>query len=126
MTPQPGPAEGPSLREKVERHCDLFNACVQSGDFGPFVATFAEDAAMDIENNPYGPFGGREQIAAAYTAQPPTDAMLIDDVEELAADRARVTFTWSSGSRGSMVVVWDDELVGEVHLRMVVPSTATE
>ena len=55
------------------RHIERFNEAVRSGDYAPMLAAFASDAEMAFEGVPAGPFVGRDAIAAAYEAQPPTD-----------------------------------------------------
>ena len=55
----------------LEEHVERFNAGVRSGDFGPMVAAFAEDAELVFEGILVGPFAGREAIGEAYAAQPP-------------------------------------------------------
>jgi steroid Delta-isomerase len=50
---------------------------VRSGDFGPMVEAFSEDAELRFEGIPVGPFVGREAIAAAYAAQPPDDEIVL-------------------------------------------------
>jgi len=57
----------------LEAHVERFNAAVRSGDYEPMLAAFAPDAEMAFEGAPAGPFTGREAIAAAYAATPPTD-----------------------------------------------------
>jgi steroid delta-isomerase len=95
------------LTAAVERHCELFNDCVRTGDWAPFTATFAEDARMAFTDVPVGPFVGREQIAVAYAEQPPTDTMTLEAVETLDERTARVHFAWdASGDDGTMVLVW--------------------
>jgi len=59
----------------LARHVERFNAGVVTGDFGPLVGLFAEDAILDFAGIPVGPFEGREAIAEAYATQPPTDTM---------------------------------------------------
>ena len=66
------------LREHVER----FNAGVRSGDFGPMLAAFADDAELIFEGVPAGPFRGREAIADAYAKQPPDDEVRVLDTRE--------------------------------------------
>lgn len=61
----------------LERHVDLFNQGVLTGDFGPFVDLFTDDAAMFFEGIPVGPFRGRPSIAAAYREQPPDDTIRV-------------------------------------------------
>lgn len=63
----------------LEEHVERFNAGVRSGDFGPMVAAFAEDAELAFEGIPVGPFVGRAAIAAAYAAQPPDDEIVLLD-----------------------------------------------
>jgi steroid delta-isomerase len=95
----------------VERHCELFNDSVRTGEWAPFVATFAEDARLSFTNVPVGPFIGRQQIAVAYAERPPTDTMTLEAVEELDPQTARVQFSWDAGGYGSMLIRWrGDEL----------------
>jgi steroid delta-isomerase len=54
-------------------HVARFNEAVRTGDYAPMLAAFAPDAEMAFEGVPAGPFVGRDAIAAAYAAQPPTD-----------------------------------------------------
>src|SRR5829696_9589623 len=54
-------------------HVARFNAGVRSGDFGPMVDGFTDDAELVFEGIPVGPFRGRAAIAAAYRNQPPDD-----------------------------------------------------
>ncbi len=64
----------------LQEHVERFNAGVRTGDFGPMVAAFSEDAELVFEGIPVGPFAGREAIGAAYAAQPPDDEIvLLDD-----------------------------------------------
>jgi steroid Delta-isomerase len=63
----------------LEEHVERFNAGVRSGDFGPMVAAFAEDAELVFEGIPVGPFSGREAIGEAYAAQPPDDEIVLLD-----------------------------------------------
>ena len=60
-------------------HVERFNAGVRSGDFGPMLAAFAEDAELVFEGIPVGPFSGRKAIGAAYAAQPPDDEIVLLD-----------------------------------------------
>ena len=54
-------------------HVERFNEGIRSGDFGPMLTAFAEDAELVFEGVPVGPFVGRDAIAEAYRHQPPTD-----------------------------------------------------
>ena len=66
------------LRDYVERH----NAGVRTGDFGPMLEYFADDAELVFEGAPIGPFRGREAIRAAYRDRPPDDTVEILDARE--------------------------------------------
>ncbi len=64
----------------LNEHVERFNAGVRSGDFGPMVEPFADDAEMAFEGVPVGPFVGRDAIAQAYREQPPDDELHVLDV----------------------------------------------
>ncbi len=74
-------------------HVERFNAGVCSGDFGPMLELFAEDATLEFEGVPVGPFHGREAIAGAYREQPPDDEIEVLDVEETDAE-VRARYAW--------------------------------
>jgi steroid delta-isomerase len=110
---------GEALSEFLERHVETFNSAIRSGDFAPLVALFAADATLEFAGVPAGPYRGRDAIAAAYAAQPPTDTMTVLAVR--VADDGTVVepFSWSSdaGARsGEMRLVVRG---GEIH-RLVV------
>jgi len=100
----------------IEEHAELFNRSVRSNDFGPFVATFAEDAVMRFTNAPAGPLSGRDAIACAYATQPPDDTMSIRSVTEIDPSTALARFDWDAGGGGTMVVRWRDGLVSVLEI----------
>lgn len=61
---------------------------MRSGDFGPMVAAFAEDAELVFEGIPVGPFADRDAIAAAYRERPPDDEIVLLDADG--------TYAWAS------------------------------
>lgn len=67
----------------LERHVELFNHGVRSGDFAPMLEQFTEDADLVFEGVPTGPFHGKETIAAAYASNPPDD-----EVDVLSSEQA--------------------------------------
>ena len=94
-------------------HVARFNEAVRSGDYAPMLAAFAPDAEMAFEGVPAGPFAGREAIAAAYAAQPPTDEVLLLGA---ARDEGGVTvadYAWAAdGVRaGRMLLTARDGLI---------------
>ena len=67
-----------SLNEELlQSHVDRFNEGVRSGDFGPMLEQFTEDAELAFEGVPVGPFRGKPAIAQAYADQPPDDEIVI-------------------------------------------------
>jgi steroid delta-isomerase len=90
------------LKGLLERHVELFNAAVSSGNYDPFLATFAEDAVMRFDDSPLGPFIGRGAIAEAYATQPPSDTMALIGMEEVGSDAVTAAFEWDAGGTGSM------------------------
>ena len=107
---------GDALVAFAARHVETFNEAVRSGDFVPLVALFADDATLEFAGVPVGPFVGREAMAEAYAARPPTDTMTVHDVR-LAEDGTVVEpFTWTvdAGTRtrsGEMRLVARDGLI---------------
>jgi steroid delta-isomerase len=89
-------------------HCDRFNTAVRTGDWAPFVATFADGGHMEFGDVPIGPFHGREAIAAAYAENPPDDTLTVESVEPVDAATARIRFTWDHGGPGTMWLHWED------------------
>jgi steroid delta-isomerase len=59
--------------ELLESHVECFNAGVRSGDFGPMLELFTDDASLEFQGVPVGPFHGRDAIAEAYRDRPPDD-----------------------------------------------------
>jgi ketosteroid isomerase-like protein len=105
---------GETLSAFLERHVETFNAAVRSGDFAPVVALFAEDATLEFAGVPVGPFHGRDAIAAAYAAQPPTDTMTVLDVRVEDDGTIVEPFSWASdgGERsGEMRLVVEAERI---------------
>ena len=66
----------------LDDHVERFNEGIRTGDFGPMLDAFTEDAELRFEGVPAGPFEGRKAIAAAYREQPPDDEVEILGVEE--------------------------------------------
>jgi steroid Delta-isomerase len=85
-----------ALRSFLARHVETFNTAVSSGDFAPLVALFAEDAELSFVGIPVGPFRGRDTIAAAYAAQPPTDTMTALEVQVEDDGTVVEAFSWSA------------------------------
>ena len=68
--------------ELLAEHVERFNRGVRSGDFSAMVELFADDAALEFEGMPVGPFHGREAIAAAYRERPPDDEIELLEASE--------------------------------------------
>jgi steroid Delta-isomerase len=98
----------------LERHVERFNEGVRTGDFGPMVAAFSEDANLVFEGVPVGPFAGRDAIAAAYAAQPPDDEIVLLNsdgtyawAKEPAVPAGRMFLTERDGEIARLVIRYD-------------------
>jgi steroid delta-isomerase len=81
------------VSEALDQHVIRFNEGVRTGDFGPMLEGFTDDAELLFEGVPAGPFGGRDAIRAAYRKQPPDDVVVVlgsrcDGADEVA------TYAW--------------------------------
>ncbi|HTW21394.1 MAG TPA: nuclear transport factor 2 family protein [Mycobacteriales bacterium] len=99
--------------DRAAGHVAAFNACVRSDDWASFADRFTPDATMRFVGVPVGPFIGREQIAAGYLAQPPTDTLTVTRSVS-AGDIDEVWFDWDSGGSGAMTIRWTGDLVAEL------------
>jgi hypothetical protein len=105
---------GDALLDFAARHVEVFNAAVSSGDFASLVELFADDATLEFVGAPGGPFEGRDAIAAAYAAQPPTDTMTVLSVRVEDDGTVVEPFSWSAddGARsGEMRLVVDGDRI---------------
>jgi ketosteroid isomerase-like protein len=80
--------------ELLAEHVERFNTSVRSGDFAAMVELFADDATLEFEGVPVGPFHGREAIAAAYREQPPDDEIEVLEASE-DGDVVVARYAWS-------------------------------
>ena len=98
-----------------EAHVERFNAGVRSGDFGPMVAAFSDDARLVFEGVPAGPFEGRAAIDTAYRQMPPDDEIDIISVDE--SDEATVVARWAwkaTRAKGTMTLTHDADTITEL------------
>jgi hypothetical protein len=86
-----------TARDIAEHHVRLFNAAVRSGDWTRFLATFTDDATMSFVDRPDATCRSRDEIAAAYTRRPPTDAMTVEAAVG-GLNWTVVRFTWTDGT----------------------------
>jgi drug/metabolite transporter (DMT)-like permease len=77
----------------LDDHVARFNAGVRTGDWGPMVERFGDEAQMEFRGVPVGPFVGRAAIAAAYREQPPDDELRV--LEQRQTDgRIEARYAW--------------------------------
>jgi hypothetical protein len=99
--------------DPLSRHVMLFNQGVRTGDFGPWLSTFHEDAVATFTALPLGPFEGRRAIGEAYAAHPPSSQMRLT-AAEVDGDTITGHFVWVDAPQtGGMFVfrLRDDRLV---------------
>ena len=100
----------------LERHVELFNQGVRSGNFAPMLEQFTEDAELVFEGVPAGPFHGRAAIAAAYAANPPDDEV---DVLSSEQDDGTIVarYAWRAddgGPAGRMILTTRGEQIARL------------
>ena len=77
------------LYEYVARH----NLGVRYGDWESLGECFADDALLEFEGIPVGPFAGRDEIVAAYAERPPDDEVRVVEVLEN-DDEVVAAYSW--------------------------------
>ena len=92
----------------MESHVARFNEGVRSGDWEPMLARLADDAELEFENVPAGPFVGRDAIRRGYLERPPDDEIHLLGIQDDERD-SRVTagFAWARGGTGRLVLEHD-------------------
>jgi steroid delta-isomerase len=95
-------------------HVERFNHGVRTGDFGPMVEGFSDDAELVFVGIPVGPFVGREAIGEAYRAQPPDDEIVLLDGDgtyawaaEPETPAGRLFLTARAGEIARLVIRYD-------------------
>jgi steroid Delta-isomerase len=73
-------------------HVLRFNEAARTGEWGPMLELFTEDAELVFEGVPAGPFRGRDAIAAAYAEQPPDDQVVT--LRVLTDDDVTALYAW--------------------------------
>jgi steroid delta-isomerase len=109
------------MNQRVEDHIARFNTAQRSGDWGPFLAAFTDDAVMTFEGVPIGPLHGRDAIADAYATHPPTDTMTAHSAET-DGDTDRVRFAWDAGGTGTLTLRWRDSQIAALHVAFDAPA----
>jgi steroid Delta-isomerase len=79
--------------DPLSRHQILFNEGVRTGDFGPWLETFHDDAVVSFSGLPLGPLQGRDAIAKAYDEHPPSSEMRVLS-STADGDTVRARFVW--------------------------------
>jgi hypothetical protein len=104
----------------LERHVELFNTAVASGDYRAFLATFSIHCVMSFDDAPIGPFHGLLEIADAYANQSPRDTIALIDMEKIGGDAVKASFEWDAGGTGEMYLRWEDDLLVEMRIAVAV------
>ncbi len=99
--------------DPVGRHQALFNEGVRTGDFGPWLDTFAEDTVVTFTGLPIGPLHGRMALAETYAEHPPSSPMRVQE-SSVEGDRVTGRFVWADAPTTGgvfVLVLRDDKLV---------------
>src|ERR1700722_11822011 len=98
------------ISQRPAEHVAAFNHSVRSGDWASFADRFTSDATMRFAGVPAGPYHGRDEIAAAYASQPPSDTLTVTRAVT-AGDVDELWFAWDNGGTGTMTLRWRDGLI---------------
>ncbi len=80
-----------------------FNEGVGTGEWGPFVAYFADDAVMMFEGAALGPVPGKAAIERAYREHPPDDTIALVGAPWTGGEVLVVPYRWAAtGTSGTM------------------------
>lgn len=97
-----------SLSEEVlQSHVERFNQAVRSGDYGPMLEQFADNAELAFEGASVGPFRGKDAIGRAYAEQPPDDEIVLLRTRESSDDLVVADYAWLADPKtraGSMIL----------------------
>jgi steroid delta-isomerase len=100
------------LYEYVARH----NQGVRTGDWGALGECLADDAALEFEGIPVGPFAGRDAILTAYRERPPDDEVRILSAEER-PEGVEARYAWAAEPErpaGRMLVTLRDGTIARL------------
>jgi ketosteroid isomerase-like protein len=100
----------------LHEHVERFNAAVRSGDFGPMLEHFTDDAELVFEGVPVGPFQGKDAIAAAYREQPPDDEIDVLEARE-EGESVVASYGWRadrSRRAGDMILTTRGDLIARL------------
>jgi hypothetical protein len=66
----------------LESYQILHNYGIESGEFGPMLELFAEDAIFEFEDERIGKFEGIDMIAGVFRRQSPTVKLAVSNMKE--------------------------------------------
>jgi RimJ/RimL family protein N-acetyltransferase len=100
----------PAAIDLLYEYVGRLNEGVRSGDWQALSELLADDAVIEFEGVPVGPFAGRDAIVAAYRERPPDDEVRILAAEE--EDGTVVArYSWAADPErdaGSLVLAIED------------------
>jgi hypothetical protein len=113
----------------LRRHVALFNEGVRTGDFGPMLEHFTEDAELAFEGVPAGPYKGGDVIARAYREQPPDDQLDVLEAREVEDGLVIARYAWRREPRisaGEMRITLDGDRIAKLVVTFDAPAAAGE
>ena len=78
----------------LEKYVLLHNLGIETGDFGPVLDLFADDAVFEFEDPRIGVFEGIEMIAGIFRRNPPEVRIVISDIRR---DSGSITADYADG-----------------------------
>ncbi len=95
------------LKALLERHVELYNDAVKTGDYRPYLANFSDNAVMRFDGTGGGLFTGRGEIGQVHAAAVPADTIALIDMQVIGRDAVDAVFEWDAGGTGQMRLRWD-------------------
>jgi len=71
-----------SAAELLAWYIALHNLGIETYDFAPLFALFADDAIFEFKDTSMGSFQGKNAIINAFTIRPPSASIIVSDIEE--------------------------------------------
>jgi hypothetical protein len=71
-----------SAAELLAWYIALHNLGIETSDFSPLLALFADDAIVEFKDISIGSIQGKDAIVNAFTLRPPSTAIIVSDIEE--------------------------------------------
>ena len=95
------------------------NKGVRTGDFTSLYKLFADNIKAGFANTSFGPFNGKKSLMEAFSQKPPSQELVIMNVE-VNPQGANITYSWASDREktiGSFSLIIANGLIYELKVK---------